>query len=263
MASAASSMSCGLRLPSLSPSTPTTDQVDGMNCIGPTARSYFLSESYCPASVSVICWVLLRAVERDAVDAGLGDAVVTEDVAAEATVVGLDAPDGRDQLPRELAGRVGGVDDRLGPLVGREGGGRDAAGGGGVDDLGRPGPAAAGATTPGTETLAGASMACAGTVVPSGSVARALVAGDRGADARAGQAGRPRGGEHGQRHEWPWPCACGRMLDICWSPRGQVVLCRRSGRGLPRARVIVPTNVVTVSYVAPPGCDLRPIPVPP
>ncbi len=53
-------MSWGLRLPSLSPSTPTTVQVDGMNCIGPTARSNFLSESYCPASVSVIRWVLLR-----------------------------------------------------------------------------------------------------------------------------------------------------------------------------------------------------------
>ena len=53
-------MSWGLRRPSLSPSTPTTDQVDGMNCMGPTARSYVVSASYCPASVSVIRWVLLR-----------------------------------------------------------------------------------------------------------------------------------------------------------------------------------------------------------
>ena len=47
-------MSCGLRWESLSASTPTTDQVEGMNCIGPTARSYFASESYWPASVSAM-----------------------------------------------------------------------------------------------------------------------------------------------------------------------------------------------------------------
>ena len=52
-------MSCGLRLPSPSPSTPMTDQVDGMNCIGPTARSVVLSLSYWPASVSAIFWVPL------------------------------------------------------------------------------------------------------------------------------------------------------------------------------------------------------------
>ena len=58
-------MSCGSRVPSLSPSTPTTDQVEGMNCIGPTARSHFVSLSYCPASVSPMLWVLflpLRAM---------------------------------------------------------------------------------------------------------------------------------------------------------------------------------------------------------
>ena len=52
-------MSCGLRLPSPSPSTPTTDQVEGMNCIGPTARSKSLSLSYWPASVSLILAVPL------------------------------------------------------------------------------------------------------------------------------------------------------------------------------------------------------------
>jgi hypothetical protein len=41
-------------MPSLSPSTPTTDQVEGMNCIGPTARSQRESESYWPPSVSEI-----------------------------------------------------------------------------------------------------------------------------------------------------------------------------------------------------------------
>ena len=78
---------------------------------------------------------VVLAVERDAVDAGLRHAVVAERVAAEAAVVGLDPADGRDQLPRDLAGLVGGVDDGLGALVGDERGRRDAAGGGGGDDL--------------------------------------------------------------------------------------------------------------------------------
>ena len=47
-------MSWGSRRPSLSASTPTIAQVDGMNCIGPTARSNLVSPSYCPASVSRI-----------------------------------------------------------------------------------------------------------------------------------------------------------------------------------------------------------------
>ena len=38
--------------------TPTTDQVEGMNCIGPTARSNFVSSSYWPPSVSSMRWVL-------------------------------------------------------------------------------------------------------------------------------------------------------------------------------------------------------------
>ncbi len=54
VASAASSMSWGLRWPSPSESTPTTDHVDGMNCIGPTARSNSVSPSSAPASVSVM-----------------------------------------------------------------------------------------------------------------------------------------------------------------------------------------------------------------
>ena len=51
---AASSMSCGERVPSLSPSTPAAAQVPGMNCIGPTARSQIGSRSSSPASVSRI-----------------------------------------------------------------------------------------------------------------------------------------------------------------------------------------------------------------
>jgi hypothetical protein len=58
-------MSWGLRSPSPSASTPTTDQVDGMNCIGPIARSNFASESYWPASVSeirLVPWLPSRAM---------------------------------------------------------------------------------------------------------------------------------------------------------------------------------------------------------
>ena len=135
MPSAASLMSWGLRWPSPSASTPTTDQVEGMNCIGPTARSKVVSWSYWPASVSVISCGGLRAVERDAVDAGRGQAVVGEHVAVGAAVVGLDAADRGDELPGQLAGGVGGVDDGLGALVGGQGGRGDAGGGGGGDDL--------------------------------------------------------------------------------------------------------------------------------
>ena len=128
-------MSCGLRLPSPSPSTPTTDQVDGMNCIGPTARSYCLSWSYWPASVSATFWVPLLPVERDAVDAGPGHAVGGQHVAAVAAVVGLDPADGRDERPLDVAGLVGLVDDLRGALVGRESRGRDAVGRGALDEL--------------------------------------------------------------------------------------------------------------------------------
>ncbi|CAB4721389.1 unannotated protein [freshwater metagenome] len=76
------------------------------------------------------------AVEGQTVDAGRGDAVRVEHVAAEAAVVGLDASDGRDQLPRQVARGVGGVDDRLGALVGSERPGRDGRAGGGGDDGG-------------------------------------------------------------------------------------------------------------------------------
>jgi hypothetical protein len=51
---AASSMSCGFRTPSPSPSTPMDRQVPGMNCIGPTARSNAPSPSNEPASLSLI-----------------------------------------------------------------------------------------------------------------------------------------------------------------------------------------------------------------
>ncbi len=164
-------MSCGLRLPSLSASTPTTDQVEGMNCIGPTARSHFASESYWPASVSGMTAVLLLPSSAMPKMPGVGEALGVEGVAVGAAVVGLDPADRGDQLPGEVAGLVGGVDDGLGALVGGERGGGDAGGRGGGDDALGVCPRRPGATTPGAETLAGASIASVGTLVPSGSVA--------------------------------------------------------------------------------------------
>ena len=108
---------------------------------------------------------VVAAVERDAEDARGGEALVVEGVAVGAAVVGLDAADRGDQLPGEVAGLVGGVDDGLGALVGGERGGGmpeveavatapsmaffgtrgDHAGarqaGGGLDGLGRDGAA--------------------------------------------------------------------------------------------------------------------------
>ena len=133
-----------------------------MNCIGPTARSNFASESYWPASVSLMTAVLLRAVERDAVDAGPGDALGVEVVAVGAAVVGLDAADRGDQLPGQVAGLVGGVDDGLGALVGGE---RGATGCREVEAVATACwvlPVMPGATRPGADTLAGASIASVG-----------------------------------------------------------------------------------------------------
>ena len=102
------------------------------------------SSSYCPASVSAIRVVPRRAVEREAVDAGPGEAVAVQRVAAAAAVVGLDPADRGDQLPGQVAGRVGGVDDGLGALVGGERGGGDAGRGESGDGAGaRDAPAVA------------------------------------------------------------------------------------------------------------------------
>ncbi|GAA3306575.1 hypothetical protein GCM10020295_63140 [Streptomyces cinereospinus] len=48
-------MLLGFATPSPLPSRPAQAQVDGMNCIGPTARSYVLSPSNAPSSVSLMC----------------------------------------------------------------------------------------------------------------------------------------------------------------------------------------------------------------
>ena len=123
-------MSWGLRWPSPSASTLTTCQVEGMNCIAPTARSIdrVLVEL---ATVGVLDrGGAVLAVQLDAVDAGLGDAVLGQRVPAVAAVVGLDPADRGDQLPGDVAGLVGGVDDLRTALVGRQRRGRDAVGGG-------------------------------------------------------------------------------------------------------------------------------------
>src|SRR5690606_34908721 len=73
---------------------------------------------------------VVGAVERDAVDAGAAVALVVEDVAGVATVVGLDPADRGQQLPGQVAAGVGGVHDLRAALVGGEGGRRDAVGGG-------------------------------------------------------------------------------------------------------------------------------------
>jgi hypothetical protein len=57
-------MSWGLRRPSPSASTPSTDHVDGMNSIGPTAQSNRASPSSSPASVSRIHGVEKRPSGR-------------------------------------------------------------------------------------------------------------------------------------------------------------------------------------------------------
>ena len=64
-------MSCGLRSPSLSASTPTTDHVDGMNWSGPTARSKRRSWSSSPASESRSRAVAPRPSRRGPKIAGL------------------------------------------------------------------------------------------------------------------------------------------------------------------------------------------------
>ena len=141
------------------------------------------------------------AVERDAVDAGRGQAVVVEDVAVGATVVGLDAADRGDQLPGQVAALVGGVDDRLGALVGRERGRRDAGGRGGGDDLGGVGAADAGGEQAAAGDARGRLDRLGGTLVPSGRVGSGLLTGRRQGRVDARQARGPGGRQQGQRHE--------------------------------------------------------------
>ncbi len=107
-------MSCGFFLPSLSESTATDFQVPGMNCIGPDSAviDRVVVER---AAVGVgDLGAAVTAVERDAVDAGLGNTVCVERVAAGASVVGLDAADRGDEVPRELARLVGLAQQGLG-----------------------------------------------------------------------------------------------------------------------------------------------------
>ena len=112
----------GCSLPSPSPSRATECQVSGRNCIWPTARSHFLSRSRTPLSLSAIAANAPGAVELRAADLGAGDAVGAELGTAEAAVVRLDATDGGEQGPRDLAARVRLRHHLLGVVVGAQGG---------------------------------------------------------------------------------------------------------------------------------------------
>src|SRR4051812_46130140 len=171
-------MSWGLRCASPSASTPTTDQVEGMNCIGPTARSYFASESYWPASVSAI---------RD---------VPFLPVSATPKMPGRATP-----LSSRLLPLVRPWSDSTRPIAATSCQGRwqvlsaelmtvsarwyAASAADGMPEVEAVAttlwalvPAMPGATAPGRDTLAGASMASVGTLVPSGSVARGVSSAD-------------------------------------------------------------------------------------
>ena len=154
---------------------PTTDQVEGMNCMGPTARSNRVVAVEQPG-VGVgrcgRCPGCRRAGCRRS-PGGPGPCS-SRWLPCDAAVVRLDAADRRDQLPGQVAGGVGGVDHGLGPLVGREGGRRDAVDRGvadGVVGVALRRPERAG---PGSRGWPGASIASSGTVLPSGSVPSAV-----------------------------------------------------------------------------------------
>ena len=95
-----------------------------MNCIGPTARSKRWSPSSRPASVSSMREVAPWPVSRGPRIAGCTTPSAVIKRAAEAAVVALDLADRRDQLPGQVAGRVGLAHHGLGPLVRRQGAAR-------------------------------------------------------------------------------------------------------------------------------------------
>ncbi len=137
MASAASSMSCGLRYA-------VAVAVDAHHRPGRGDELHRPDRTVDDRVVVELARVgvgdlggAVAAVERDAVDAGGADALVGQRVAAVAAVVGLDAADRGDQGPVDVAGGVGGVDHLGGALVGRQRRGGDAVGGRAGHDLPR------------------------------------------------------------------------------------------------------------------------------
>ena len=137
-------MSWGSRRPSPSASTPTTVQVEGMNCIGPTARSNAGVAVEQPGVGVVDARGGAVTGEPRTEDRRVDDAVGGHQRAAEPAVVALDLADRGDQLPGEVAGRVGLTDHRLGTLVGRQrpAGDRVDRGVAGVGDHAEPGAVA-------------------------------------------------------------------------------------------------------------------------
>ena len=79
------------------------DHVEGMNCIGPTARSNFVSLSYCPRRCRRSSGPALPSSACPGCRAS--DPLIVEHAAAVPTVVGLDAADRRDELPGDPAAR--------------------------------------------------------------------------------------------------------------------------------------------------------------
>jgi hypothetical protein len=94
-----------------------------MNCMGPTAWSYWLLPSYC-AVVGVLDEREAVAVERGAQDLG-GRGAVRVDLAA-AGLARLDLADGGEELPGQVAAGLGLGEFGLGLLVGVEDGRGDA-----------------------------------------------------------------------------------------------------------------------------------------
>ena len=115
-----------------------------MNCIGPTARSTPRVAVEQPGVGVVDARGGAVTGETRAEDRRVDDPVGGHQRAAEPAVVALDLADRGDQLPGEVAGRVGLTDHRLGPLVGRQrsAGDRVDRGEAGVGDHAEPGAVA-------------------------------------------------------------------------------------------------------------------------
>src|SRR6478735_7187276 len=162
-------MSWGLRWASPSASTPTTDQVEGMNCIGPTARSHVLSASYWPASLSEISVVPSAPLSGGPKMPGCATPWASR-------VLPLVRPWSDSTRPIAATScheRWQAASAELMTVSARWYAASAAAGMPEAEAVATArwaSPVMPGATPPALETLAGASMASAGRLVPSGSV---------------------------------------------------------------------------------------------
>ena len=85
------------------PVAATADQLEGMNCIGPTARSQTVSLSQRPSSVSRIAATGPTPLRGTPMMSGCETPSATEHRAVVTTVVGLDPADPGQEGPRQLA----------------------------------------------------------------------------------------------------------------------------------------------------------------